>query len=147
MMTPEQIELIHASFARIAPRKDEVAGLVYERLFTLDPSLRPLFRGDMARQRSRLALAIVMVVHGLKNQAAIVPVLEELGRRHVDYGVKAEHYATVGEAVLFALEQALGDDFTPEVKEAWAVAYGLIARTMIDAAEQAHACMRAPRAA
>jgi hemoglobin-like flavoprotein len=135
MMTPEQVELVQASFAKIAPRKDEVAGLVYERLFTLDPSLRSLFRGDMMRQRSRLALAIVMVVHGLKNQDAIVPVLEELGRRHVDYGVKPEHYATVGEAVLWALEQALGDDFSPEVREAWAEAYGLIARTMIDAAE------------
>jgi len=96
MMTPEQIELIHASFARIAPRKDEVAGLVYERLFTLDPGLRRLFRGDMTRQRSRLALAITMVVHGLKNQGAIAPVLEELGRRHVDYGVKPEHSSWTG---------------------------------------------------
>lgn len=147
MMTPEQIELVQTSFARIAPRKDEVAGRVYERLFTLDPSLRALFRGDMARQRSRLALAIVMVVHGLKNQDAIVPVLEELGRRHVDYGVEPEHYATVGEAVLWALEQALGDDFTAEVKEAWATAYGLIARTMIEAAGRACAPVRTPRAA
>lgn len=141
-MTPEQIRLVQESFAQLVPIKDEVAGMMYERLFELDPSLRALFRGDMARQRSRLAVAIAMVVHGLKNSAAMVPVLEELGRRHVGYGVRPEHYDTVGEALLFALGRALGDGFTPEVEQAWAEAYQLIASTMIKA-QQCGALIRA----
>lgn len=141
-MTPEQVRLVQESFAQIVPVKDEVTRLLYERLFELDPSLRALFRGDMDRQRSRLAVALAMVVHGLKSSAAIVPVLEELGRRHVGYGVRIEHYATVGEAILWALGQVLGDRFTPEVRAAWMDAYDLIASTMIKA-QQSSAFVRA----
>ncbi len=132
-MTPEKVRLVQESFAQIVPMKDEVTRLLYERLFELDPSLRALFRGDMERQRARLGVALAMVVHGLKSSAAIVPVLEELGRRHVGYGVRAEHYATVGEAILWALGQVLGERFTSEVREAWSEAYELIASTMIRA--------------
>ena len=141
-MTPEQIRLVQESFANLVPVKDEVTGMMYARLFELDPSLRALFRGDMARQRSRLAVAIAMVVHGLKNPVAMAPVLEELGRRHIGYGVRPEHYDTVGQALLFALERALGDAFTPEVEQAWAEAYQLIASTMIEA-QQSGALIRA----
>jgi hemoglobin-like flavoprotein len=133
-MTPEQIALVENSFAKVLPIKDRAVALVYDHLFELDPSLRPLFKGDMARQRSRLAVAIATIVHGLKKQDAIIPVLREMGRRHAGYGVEPKHYATVGEALLWALEQALGDDFTPKTKEAWAKAYDLIASTMIEAA-------------
>jgi hemoglobin-like flavoprotein len=133
-MTPEQIALVENSFAKVLPIKDRAVALVYDHLFELDPSLRPLFKGDMARQRSRLAVAIAMIVHGLRKQDAVIPLLQEMGRRHVGYGVRPEHYATVGEALLWALEQGLGHDFTPEVKAAWAEAYKLIASTMIEAA-------------
>lgn len=139
MLTPEQIKLVQESFAKVVPDMDRITARVYERLFALDPSLRPLFKGDMARQRSRLGIALAMVVHGLKNQAGIVPVLHELGRRHTGYGVQPEHYATVGEAVLGALEETLGKDFTPAVRQAWADAYDLIATTMINGAAGAGA--------
>jgi hemoglobin-like flavoprotein len=141
-MTPEKVRLVQESFAQLVPMKDEVVAAMYERLFELDPGLRPLFRGDMARQRSRLGVALAMVVHGLKNPVAIVPVLEELGRRHNGYGVKPEHYATVGEAMLWALEQALGERFTADVRAAWADAYDLTASTMLKA-QQAGPMIRA----
>jgi hemoglobin-like flavoprotein len=117
-MTPEQIALVEESFAKILPIKDRAAGLVYDRLFELDPSLRALFKGDIARRRSRLSIAIAMIVHGLKRQDAVIPVLQEMGRRHAGYGVEPEHHATVGEVLLWALEQALGESFTPETKAA-----------------------------
>lgn len=135
-MTPEQIRLVQESFARIVPIRDRVTGLIYERLFELDPGLRAMFRGDMARQRSRFALALAMMVHGLKNQGAIIPVLQELGRRHAGYGVRPGHYATLREALFWALERTFGDDFTPELREAWTRAYDLATSTMLEAAAQ-----------
>jgi hemoglobin-like flavoprotein len=99
----------------------------------LDPNLRPLFKGDLARQRSRLALAIATIVHGLKNPKTIELVLHELGRRHASSCVRPEHYATMGEALLWALEEALGDEFTA-TREAWANAYRLVASVMLEGA-------------
>jgi hemoglobin-like flavoprotein len=142
-MTPEQITLVERSFEKILPIGDRAAGLVYDRLFELDPSLRALFKGDMARQRSMLAVAIAMIVRGISTPATIIPALGEMGRRHAGYGVRPEHYATVGEALLWALEQALGESFTPETKAAWAGAYDLIASTMIEAAASGQTLGRA----
>jgi hemoglobin-like flavoprotein len=142
-MTPEQIALVEQSFAKILPIKDRAAGLVYDRLFEIDPSLRALFKGDMARQRSMLAVAIAMIVRGLRTPVTIVPALQEMGRRHAGYGVRPEHYATVGEALLWALERALGEGFTPETRTAWAEAYDLVASTMIEAAASGRTIARA----
>lgn len=142
-MTPEQIALVEQSFAKILPIKDRAVGLMYERLFELDPSLRALFKGDMARQRSMLAIAIAMIVHGLKNPDVVIPALQEMGRRHAGYGVEPEHYAMVGKALLWALEQGLGESFTPATRAAWVEAYGLIASTMIEAAASGRMVSRA----
>jgi hemoglobin-like flavoprotein len=142
-MTPEQITMVQESFARVLPVRDLVAGSFYQRLFALDPGLQALFKGDMKRQRRVLMVAIATVIHGLKNQAAIVPLLEELGRRHVGYGVRPEHYRTVGEALLGALAEALKGAFTPEVRQAWAEAYDLIASAMLAGAARQQGVVRA----
>ena len=131
-MMAEQVLLVQTSFAAFVRNKERVLNSFYDRLFELDPSLRPLFKGDPARQRSRLALAIATVVHGLKNPQTIVPVLHELGRRHTGFGIRPEHYATVSEALLWALEEVLGDEFTVETRAAWAGAYQLVASIMVE---------------
>ena len=64
----------------------------------------------------------------------IVPAVRALGARHVGYGVRAEHYAVVGTALLWTLEQGLGAAFTPAVRDAWAAAYRALAGVMVDAA-------------
>jgi len=133
-MTPKQKMLVQATFENVAPIADEAAALFYGRLFTLDPALKPMFKGDMKEQGRKLMRMIGMAVNGLDRLAELVPTVQELGRRHVKYGVKPEHYDTVGEALLWTLEKGLGPDFTPDVKEAWAVVYGVLAKTMIDAA-------------
>ena len=133
-MSSEQILLVQASFAAFLRDKERVLSLFYDRLFELDPSLRPLFKADLDRQRSRLALAIATVVHGLKNPKTIVPVLHELGRRHAGFGVRPEHYATMSEALLWAFEEALGDEFTAATRAAWTDAYQLIAAAMLEGA-------------
>src|SRR5580765_1579593 len=94
MVTAAQKDLVQQSFTTIAPIADDAAALFYRRLFELDPSLQPMFRGDMAVQRKRLMQMITAAVKGLDRLDQLVPVVQDLGRRHAGYGVKDEHYAT-----------------------------------------------------
>lgn len=129
-MTPQQVQLVQQSFAKVAPIADIAASMFYARLFELDPSLRGMFSGDMKRQGGMLMNMIGNAVRGLTEPNALIPVLTALGRRHSGYGVVDAHYATVAEALLWTLEQGMGDDFTPEVRNAWVAAYTLMAAVM-----------------
>lgn len=133
-MTPQQIATVRRSFAQIVPIKEFAAALFYERLFEIDPSTRALFSSDLKAQGSKLIMAIAMVVHALDRIEPMLGTLKELARRNVDYGVQERHYESVGAALLWTLEQGLGDGFTPDVSEAWTAAYDLLSRTMIAAA-------------
>ena len=132
-MTDEQVRLVQESFDKVRPISEVTADLFYKRLFELDPSLRVMFKGDLKEQGKKLMSTLSFAVNGLAKLDSIVGAVEELGRRHVGYGVKTEHYATVGEALLWTLQQGLGDDFTSEVKFAWVEAYGLLAGVMQNA--------------
>lgn len=129
-MSPTQIDLVQTTFADVKPIAATAAELFYGRLFTLDPALRPLFKGDMQRQGELLMTMIGAAVRGLSNLEALAPVVRQMGARHAGYGVRAEHYQTVGAALLWTLEQGLGPKFTPAVREAWAAAYELLAEVM-----------------
>jgi len=118
----------------IVPVKEQTAELFYRKLFLMDPEIKPLFKGDMEAQGKKLISSLNLVVNSITNFDSVVPALQEMGKRHLDYGVQADHYDTVGNALLWTLEQGLGDDFTDETKQAWANAYGLIASTMKNAA-------------
>ena len=134
MVTKEQVTLVQNSFAAIAPIADDAAALFYRRLFELDPRLQAMFKGDMTEQRKKLMHMLTAAVKGLNRLEQLVPVVEDLGRRHAGYGVEDKHYDTVGEALLWTLAKGLGPAFTPETKEAWATVYGLLASTMKAAA-------------
>ena len=136
MPTMTQIELVQRTFAVVAPLADDVAALFYRRLFEIDPSLQSMFRGDMAAQRRKLMVMLTAAVKGLPRLDRLVPVLQDLGRRHADYGVIESHYETVGNALIWTLEKGLGPDFTPEVREAWTTVYGVLAATMKAGAEE-----------
>ena len=133
-MTPEQITLVTTSWEKVKPISEQAAELFYGKLFELDPSLKELFTGDMTEQGRKLMAMINTAVNGLQNLDAIVPAVQDLGRRHVGYGVKDEHYDTVAAALLWTLGQGLGDAFTDDVKQAWTDTYVLLATTMKDAA-------------
>jgi len=135
-MTPEQIVLVKSSWEKAIPIADQAAELFYGKLFELDPSVKPLFKGDMTEQGKKLMKMINTAVNGLDRLDDIVPAVQQLGIRHVAYGVKDEHYDTVGAALLWTLEAGLGDSFTPDTKEAWATAYGILADTMKAAAAE-----------
>lgn len=133
-MTPQQISLVKNSWQKVLPIADTAATLFYQRLFELDPQLRSLFTHDMQDQGRKLMNTITFAVNSLDNPAAIVPAVEELGRRHAGYGVADKDYDTVAQALLWTLQKGLGDAFTAETKQAWIVTYTLLAQTMLKAA-------------
>src|SRR5215510_3392698 len=137
MLTLTQKELVQETFATIAPIADDAAALFYRRLFEIDPSLQRMFRGDMAEQRKKLMQMLTAAVKGLDRLEQLVPVVQDLGRRHAKYGVADEHYDTVASALLWTLEQGLGEAFTEELKGAWVTVYTLLATTMKNAANEA----------
>lgn len=136
LMLPEQKKLVQESFAQVAPIADQAAALFYQRLFELDPSLKGLFIGDIKEQGRKLMQMIGVAVDGLDDLDALVPAVQELGRRHAGYGVEDAHYDTVAVALLWTLRQGLGDKFTPDVEQAWVDVYGVLATTMKRAAAE-----------
>jgi hemoglobin-like flavoprotein len=135
-MTPEQVTLVKDTWAQVAPISDQAAELFYGKLFELNPEYKDLFKGDMKNQGKMLISMLNTAVTSLDRLDAIVPAVQALGKRHVDYGVVPEDYDTVGAALLWTLDQGLGDAFTDDVKEAWTVTYTTLATVMIEAAEE-----------
>ncbi len=129
-MTPEQVELLQHSFARVVPISETTAELFYGRLFDIPPEIRPLFNASSPDQGRKFMSMLATLVRGLKDPQTILPTAQSLGGRHVGYGVVPEQYEHMGEALLWALEHVQGDDFTPDVRAAWAEAYAIISGVM-----------------
>jgi len=130
-MTPDQISLVQDSFKKVVPIADVAADLFYGRLFEIAPEVKPMFRGDLKEQGRKLMATLGVVVTGLTRLETVLPAASTLARKHVDYGVKAEHYTPVGAALLWTLEKGLGDAWTPELADAWGTAYGTLSNFMI----------------
>jgi len=133
-MNEQEIQLIKGSWAKVVPIRDQAAELFYGKLFELDPSVKPLFKGDMKEQGRKLMMLLNTVVTSLEKLDTLVPAVQDLGKKHIQYQVKAEHYDTVGAALLWTLGAGLGDAFTDEVKAAWTKAYVTLATVMKQAA-------------
>lgn len=136
-MTPDQVKLVQDSFRKVAPIADTAADIFYARLFEIAPQVRNLFPAEMTNQKKKLMQTLGVAVTNLHQVETIVPVVQDLGRRHVAYGVRPEHYDIVGAALLYTLEKGLGDAWNPDLKSAWTETYGLVAGVMKDAAAQA----------
>ena len=136
-MTPEKIELVPSSFAKVAPIAPQAADIFYTKLFAAAPGVRPLFPDDMKEQKMKLMTMLGVAVNGLTRLDEIVPAVQALGRRHTNYGALEEHYPVVGAALLATLEEGLGDVWTSDHAEAWGEAYALLSGVMIDAAKEA----------
>jgi len=145
-MTPDQIELVQTTFEKIGPAKEQIAGAFYDRLFELAPSMQSLFKNDMAGMRQQFMGAVDSAVVGLDDLEAVLPEIEALGVRHLDYGVEDSHYDTVGEAFLWAMEKGMGSAFTPEVRTAWSEAYLVLSGVMREAAFHERALRDSPAA-
>jgi hemoglobin-like flavoprotein len=133
-MTSEQVALVQQSFAKVAPISDAAAVMFYDRLFEVAPAVRAMFPADMTEQRKKLMGTLAVVVNGLSNLESILPAASALAKRHVAYGAKPEHYPVVGAALLWTLEQGLGEAWTAELAAAWTVAYTTLSGYMISEA-------------
>jgi hemoglobin-like flavoprotein len=136
-LTLEQKEIVRSTWAMVRPISNDAARLFYNRLFEIDPSTKQLFaQTNMAEQGKKLMQMMQVVVANLDKLESVQTAVEHLGRRHAEYGVKEEHYDSVGKALLWTLEQGLGEQFTPEAKEAWSETYGLLTTIMKNAASR-----------
>jgi hemoglobin-like flavoprotein len=146
-MNSEQKTLVRQSFAVVETIQDAAAALFYGRLFELDPSVKPLFKGDIKAQGKSLMATLKVAVLGLDRLDQLLPTVQALGRRHAGYGVVDAHYDTVAAALLWTLEQGLGDQFTPACRQAWVEVYTLLATVMKEAATRGtSAAQRSPLA-
>jgi hemoglobin-like flavoprotein len=135
-MTKEQIDLVKKSFEKIVPISENAAALFYAKLFDLNPKLQALFKHDMKEQGRKLMQVLSFAVESLDRIDEIIPQVRALGARHAGYGVEDGDYDSVGTALLWTFEKALSREFTPQMKDAWAAVYGLLAQTMKSASRQ-----------
>lgn len=136
-MTPEQITLVQSSFARLGPDLPAVATRFYQEMFQRDPALRPLFTTDMAEQKVKFTQKLTEIVVAMPRLDELLTHTRALGARHVAYGVKAADYPTVGASLIAALAAVLGDGFDDATREAWTLAFNLVAETMLEGAASA----------
>jgi len=136
-MTPQQIELVKKTWVMVVPIADKAAELFYGRLFELEPSYRAMFKHDMTEQGKKLMKTINIAVEALDDVEPLVPTLKQMGADHAGYGVVDRDYNVVGAALLWTLEQGLGEAFSDEVRNAWAAVYEVLANTMKAGAAEA----------
>lgn len=135
-VSPRTVRLVQGSWAMVVPIADKAAQIFYEKLFEIDPTLKPLFHSNLEEQGKKLMQMLGVAVKGVSKLESIVPAVQELGARHVAYGVKDEDYDTVSEALLFTLKTGLEESFTDDVKAAWVEVYTLLSETMKAAAKE-----------
>jgi nitric oxide dioxygenase len=114
-----------------------MAAQFYRELFRRDPALRPLFTTDMAEQQVKFAEKLSQIVEAIPCLDELLGHTRELGARHVGYGVRVADYRTVEQALLDALAVVLGDKFDAATRQAWTLAYNLVAETMLEGAASA----------
>jgi nitric oxide dioxygenase len=136
-MTPEQITLVQSSFTRLGPDLPAVTARFYQELFERDPALRPLFTTDMAEQRVKFAQKLTEIVRSMPRLSELLAHTRALGARHVGYGVRAMDYQTVGDSLIAAIAAVLGEEFDAETREAWVLAFNIVAETMLEGAAEA----------
>jgi hemoglobin-like flavoprotein len=130
-LSAEDVERVRRSFDRIWSISARAADLFYDRLFAIAPDVRILFRHDMDEQKRKFMSTLAVIVGSLDDTSKISSLTETLARHHVDYGVRPAHYAVVGDALLWSLQQGLGNDWTAPVAASWSKAYGVISAIMI----------------
>jgi hemoglobin-like flavoprotein len=129
------VEILEESFDLVAPQGDELMKRFYDNLFEAAPSVQPLFADvDMERQRQALLNMLIVLRESLRDLDDVVPDLEDLGARHVEYGAQAGHYPVVGEVLIGTMAEVAGDAWKPEYTAAWQEAYGVIQGVMLSGA-------------
>jgi methyl-accepting chemotaxis protein len=131
------LEALETSFDLVAPRGDELADIFYARLFAAAPAVQPLFAGtNLGKQKMLLLRVLGLLRTSLRNLESIVPILHDLGARHVAYGARPEHYPVVGAVLIASMAEVAGDAWQPAYERAWAAAFDVVAGTTLDGASR-----------
>lgn len=137
-MTPKQVQIVQHTFGLLAPHASQATDFFYNELFRIAPDTRQLFPSDMTNYKGKFVQMLATVVRCLENVGAISEHVVDLGRRHASYDVRESDYEVVGQALLSMLRRVLGERYTPEIRDAWAAAYGMLARIMKEGAAEPH---------
>jgi len=129
-MHADEISLVRRSWTKVSSNPEETADLFYNRLFESYPELRPLFMGEIDEQGEKLMRMIDKAVYALDDLEPLDRVIKMMGARHSGYGVRDQDYEKMADALLWTLEQRLGNDFTPATRDAWSSAFDEVAGMM-----------------
>lgn len=143
-MNPEKVTLVQDSFKKVAAIAETAADIFYQRLFEIAPEVRPLFPTELTDQKKKLMQTLTVAVNSLHEIESIVPTVKALGAKHVGYGVKDEHYDSVGAALLYTLEEGLGTEWNAELADAWTETYVILSTTMKEGAASARPVTEKP---
>lgn len=130
-MTPEQLELVRQSFDRLGASSDDLAPEFYRQLFAAEPDLRRLFTAEWPTQEAKFTKQLSAIVATLDDLDDLVEETRALGARHSAYGVRVAHYPAVRTALLGALAAMLGEQFDAATRQAWELAFNLVAECMM----------------
>jgi hemoglobin-like flavoprotein len=125
------IELLAASFARVAANRDEAGSIFYARLFTTMPELRGVFKGNSESQTDKLVSLLAQIVEYYRVGIDPQSYLARLGQGQPSYGGRRAHFDAVGDALIVTLAQVIGADFSPEIRALWATAYAEVSAAML----------------
>ncbi|UYO43442.1 globin [Rhodopseudomonas palustris] len=137
-LSPADIHRVRTSFDLMWPRSTEMADQFYARLFEIAPDSRALFRSDMTRMKDKFIQTLAVLVGSLDNLTGLYAVAGKLAVDHVRYGVRPDHYAPVGEALLWSLGRQLAGFWNDDVEQSWRKVYAVISARMIGAAYPDH---------
>ena len=134
-LSQRQKALVHRSFRWIASRHQTTAQGFFDRLFSLDPEIERLFPANLSAQQRKFMDMLALLIHALDEPDRFTELARKLGKRHLGYGVQPHHYETARQALLWSLEQTMGDHFTPPVRAAWLAFYDALAAAALPASE------------
>jgi len=130
LLTARDIEIVRSDWEKVERAGEAAATLLYDRLFSLDRRIRLLFPLDLEEQKLKVIRMLGAAIHGLSNPDVLLPILRLLGRKHVAFGVREEHYAMLADALIWTLRQALAGAFDEEHEAAWTRVYTVLATHM-----------------
>src|SRR5262245_45800144 len=123
VLSAREIEVVRSDWEKVELISDQVATWLYGRLFAIDPGLRLLFPVDLEEQKGKAIRVFGSAIYGLSDPDVLIPILNTLGRKHAELGVREADYATLAEALIWTLRKGLGDAFDAEHEAAWKHVY------------------------
>ena len=142
MLSQKTIDIVKSTVPVLKEHGLEITKTFYKTMFANNPEVKEMFNMDNQKSGSQpkaLAMTILAAAQNIDNLEVLLPAVKKIGQVHVNTNVKPEHYPIVGQNLLIAIKEVLGDAATDEVLSAWGEAYGVIAQVFIDVEKDIYA--------